>query len=203
MRVTSLQEWTWSQPENTPNVSFYFTHDRSIDVILNSQRGEGFVKQVFRLLLTGCAHGAGSVLDIGSNTGYYSMASAAHGCPVLAIDAQPGCRQWFEQARAANEANASRPRLFSHSRVRLVTQPVSSSGVPVEIDKWACWVMHKIDKRLRRRRQRASAAQEAMAAVATGSMAPPPPNCRTQSGRCALFGRPGNRERLTVCVWPG
>ena len=88
---TSLQRWSWSDDDSLDNVTFTITHDRSIDVILNNQRGEGFVKQVFRVLLSQCAiPGTGSVIDIGSNTGYYSMASAAHGCPVLAVDAQPG-----------------------------------------------------------------------------------------------------------------
>ena len=130
---TSLERWTWSQRKVGDAVPFVAIHDRSLDVILNkcapverecgsdrkladvrsasrarSQRGEGFGKQVFRLVLAGCTKaGAGSVLDIGANNGYYSMASAAHGCPVRASDAQPGCKQWLEAARAANHHNGN------------------------------------------------------------------------------------------------
>ena len=201
LQVSTLPPWTTNGNSFAANVSFVFTHDRSMDVILQNQRGEGFVKQVFRLLLsTGCktrAGGAGMVLDIGSNTGYYSMASAAHGCPVIAFDAQPGCKQWFEQARAANDQNHTRvggpeAAYFDAKRVRIITRPVSANPTPVEIDQWACWVMHKIDVRLqgRRRRRRAAVAMAAPRAASgsatanstlRGSMihhafsAPPPP----------------------------
>ena len=70
LQVSTLPPWTTNGNSFAANVSFVFTHDRSMDVILQNQRGEGFVKQVFRLLLsTGCktrAGGAGMVLDIGS-----------------------------------------------------------------------------------------------------------------------------------------
>ena len=81
LRETSLARWSWpggnssssvssvgsssSSTTTTGNVSFIIMHDRSIDVILNNQRGEGFVKQVFRRVLTSCtgtSAGAGSVL---------------------------------------------------------------------------------------------------------------------------------------------
>jgi hypothetical protein len=188
LQVTSLPAWS----NASEGVSFTFTHDRSMDVILQNQRGEGFVKQVFRYLLSyGCGtrvDGAGLVLDIGSNTGYYSMASAAHGCQVLAFDAQPGCKQWFEQARAANERNHSRmggpqAAYFDARRVGIVTRPVSANPTPIEIDQWACWVMHKIDVRLdgrRRRRRIQTANAEARAApavaVTNGLLSPSPPS---------------------------
>ena len=148
--------WTWLAPHGEARqLRFVVSHDRSIDVILNNQRGEGFVKQVFLATLAGCS-GSMAVLDIGSNTGYYSMLAAAHGCSVLAIDAQPGCAQWFEWARNANHANHSivGSQQFSARSVRIVTRPVSNSRAPVEVDKFSCWVMHKTDIRLRRRRPR-------------------------------------------------
>ena len=186
LMLTSLPRWTWSDNDAAGNVSFVMTHDRSIDVILNNQRGEGFVKQVFRLLLAGCKDGGGrSVIDIGSNTGYYSMASAAHGCSVVAIDAQPGCRPWFEWARSANAAaNSSHSThggvsFFDRSRVRLITQPLSSNRAPVEIDQWACWVMHKIDVRAKRRhRSWASPTTETVTPpklLVSAERKPPPP----------------------------
>ena len=211
---TQLPRWSWTADETGSNVSFVAMHDRSIDVILNNQRGEGFVKQVFRLLLAGCGKG-GTVIDIGSNTGYYSMASAAHGCPVLAIDAQPGCRQWFEAARAANDENATRtgaPSWFSRDRVRLITQPVSTNTQPVEIDMWACWVMHKIDVRVKRRRRRAGAISPPppASAHASSSQRPPPPppppplltdpDAHVQPGKLAL--RPIDGEKLMALLPP-
>ena len=47
---TALQRWSWSEQEeqSAGQVNFVAMHDRSIDVILNNQRGEGFVKQVSR-----------------------------------------------------------------------------------------------------------------------------------------------------------
>jgi hypothetical protein len=146
---TSLPRWSWVTDEGAVarlgSVHFVVMHDRSIDVILNNQRGEGFVKQVFRLVLMGCSS-AHTVVDVGANTGYYSMASAAFGCRVLAFDAQPGCRQWWEAARLANDANVTRANgvggpfsYFDTSRVKLVTRPVSAHPATVEIDQWACW----------------------------------------------------------------
>jgi hypothetical protein len=169
--------WTWLAPHGEARqLRFVVSHDRSIDVILNNQRGEGFVKQVFLATLAGCS-GSMTVLDIGSNTGYYSMLAAAHGCSVLAIDAQPGCAQWFEWARNANHANHSRvgSQQFSARSVRIVTRPVSNSRAPVEVDQFSCWVMHKTDIRLRRRRRRAAAAAAAAAAEAAEAAAAAPP----------------------------
>ena len=97
-------------------------HDESIDVILNDRRAEGFVKAIFRLACARCAPG-NIVLDIGANTGYYSMLAGAHGCSVLALDAQPGCAPFFESARDANVA-AGR---FGADRVRLIPRPVDDA----------------------------------------------------------------------------
>ena len=167
---TSLPRWAWhdTSTENPSTVDFVIMHDRSIDVILKNQRGEGFVKQVFRLVLANCSGvNAGIVVDIGTNTGYYAMASAAHGCPVAALDAQPGCSKWFEAARAANDANSTRagaPAFFSQRRVRLLPRPVSSNAALIEMDRYACWVMHKTDVRVRRRRRNPRLAGDAQVA---------------------------------------
>ena len=139
-------EWTWERPHgNAQNLRFIITHDRSQDVILNNQRGEGFVKSVFLHVLSACSD-VDHVLDVGSNTGYYSMLAAAHGCKVLAIDAQPGYKTWFEWAREANKANHSKvgSAQFSNGSVRLVTRPLSSEDKFVEIDAFSCWVMAKV-----------------------------------------------------------
>ena len=58
--------WTWQEPYGAnSHLPFVVSHDRSIDVILNNQRGEGFVKQVFLATLAGCTHSL-AVLDIGT-----------------------------------------------------------------------------------------------------------------------------------------
>ena len=203
--------WTWGAPfgaeGESDRVRFVVTHDRSIDVILNNQRGEGFVKHAFLAVLSGgvcaalpspasSASAPLTVLDIGANTGYYSMLSAAHGCRVLAVDAQPGCAQWFERARAANEANASRQSgaaAAAHNRyhsgaVRIITRPVSNSAARIEMDAYSCWVMHKTDVKLKRRRARraaarghrgAGAASDGRRARAAGS---PPATAREEYG---------------------
>ena len=215
LQMTTLPVWASKDNSSARTMSFVFTHDRSMDVILQNQRGEGFVKQVFRLLLAGgqgCSSSTpgipnATVLDIGSNTGYYSMASAAHGCLILAFDAQPGCRQWFEWARSANHDNATRAggvSFYRRDRVRIITRPVSFNAAPVEIDRYACWVMHKIDVRLRRRRRRAaSGTPSTRTEESAGSVAASTPARRhrqstangsevelvTQSGRKVLEGR--------------
>jgi len=176
------------------------------------------VKQVFRLVLMGCSS-AHTVVDVGANTGYYSMASAAFGCRVLAFEAQPGCRQWWEAARLANDANVTRANgvggpfsYFDTSRVKLVTRPVSAHPATVEIDQWACWVMHKIDQRLRRRQRRrhgvddASPPASALASVSGPPPPPPPPplavdpEAHARPGKLAL--RPIGAAELTALLAP-
>ena len=150
---TSVPAWSWNYSWTAPygdgdgrQTRFVVSHDRSIDVIMNNQRGEGFVKQVFiASLSTGCQHPGSpalEVVDIGSNTGYYSMLAAAHGCTVLAVDAQPGCAQWFDWARSANDANYSRlgSQQYSKAAVRMIIRPISNGNTPVEMDAYSCWV---------------------------------------------------------------
>ena len=197
--------WTWLAPHGEARqLRFVVSHDRSIDVILNNQRGEGFVKQVFLATLAGCS-GSMTVLDIGSNTGYYSMLAAAHGCSVLAIDAQPGCAQWFEWARNANHANHSRvgSQQFSARSVRIVTRPVSNSRAPVEVDQFSCWVMHKTDIRLRRRRRRAAAAAAAAAAEAAEAAAAAPPAAGEAVGNGKVAAHPLGFTELGALLSPG
>lgn len=170
--------WSWEDPTGgAPQLRFVVMHDRSIDVILNNHRGEGFVKQVFLAVLQGCAGGRQAraaakthadveheqpprqhelpplVLDVGANTGYYSMLSGAHHCAVLAVDAQPGCAQWFEAARRANRHNESRAdgHYFSRRSMRLVTRPLGRGRKPIDMDAHSCWVMHKTDVHVRGR----------------------------------------------------
>ena len=148
--------WTFASPSiGASSVEFIVMHDRSIDVILNDQRGEGFVKQVFSAVLTDqcLTNPPATVIDIGANTGYYSMLSAAHGCAVVAIDAQPGCSKWFEAARSANEANSSHGSMrFAPSSVKMVNRPVRKGNAKIDMDMYSCWVMHKSDVRVHSKR---------------------------------------------------
>ena len=213
---TSVPEWSWNwswtRPNGAESVDFITINDRSIDVILNNERGEGFVKQVFLAVLLGCStvHAPPLVLDIGANVGYYSMLSAAHGCAVLAVDAQPGCAQWFESARAANAGNVSSLRApadvrsvrsdrFARSSIRLVTRPISSSPTPIEIDAYSCWVMHKTDIRLRRRRRKRAVAT--VTAAAAGGAAVPADDFGLPQGRVAALPL-GARELIALTAAP-
>ena len=153
---TQLPRWSWTADETGSNVSFVAMHDRSIDVILNNQRGEGFVKQVFRLCLRAAAKAAPLLILVRILAIIpWQAPHTAVRCSLLTHSpaAANGLRR-----RAANDENATHtgaPSWFSRDRVRLITQPVSTNTQPVEIDMWACWVMHKIDVRVKRRRRRA------------------------------------------------
>jgi FkbM family methyltransferase len=143
--TTSLPSWSW-QPETPQTLSFTVVQDEHTDVILRDGRAEGFVKAVFRLACSSCASaGQHIVMDIGANTGYYSMLAGAHGCSVLALDAQPGCAPWFESARLANVAAGH----FGADRVRIITRPVDDAAALVDVTADSCWVMHKTTKRAR------------------------------------------------------
>ena len=122
------------------NISFFSVHDSSAGVIVQGNRGEALVVDVFRLLAHRCAEVDGGrghhVLDIGANLGFYSMLAGAHGCRVTAFEPQPGCAKYFHAARRRNN--------FSVAEVRLVPHPLGPGGstrAPVVIDAFSCWSM--------------------------------------------------------------
>ena len=117
--LETVPRWSWPG-EAATNTSFYVAHSRGLRFVQTDARGEGFVKDVFRLLASGCATDASppTIVDVGANTGYYSMLASVFGCPVIAFEPQPGCLRSFELARARNRLGIA--------RVRYVPQPLSS-----------------------------------------------------------------------------
>lgn len=125
---------------------FVVADDESTQYILSSQRGEAFVKAVFRLICSRCLarrpragvgpsstflplSKAATIVDIGANSGYYSLLAAAHGCQVLAFDPQPGCNVRFEAAVAAS----------NFTRLQLVKRPVGPPAL-TSVPMWGCEV---------------------------------------------------------------
>ena len=90
----SLLNVTWLRRDSLENLTFTVVHDRSLDVVLQDGRGEGFVKDVFSAVCPACrsshAKATPLLLDIGANTGFYTMLAGAYGCSAVAFDAQPG-----------------------------------------------------------------------------------------------------------------
>ena len=132
----TMPRWSLDGAPKNTNISFFAVHDSSGGVILQGNRGEALVVDVFRLLTRRCADdGEGHVLDIGANLGFYSMLAGAHGCRVTAFEPQPGCRNYFQAARARNN--------FSEEAVRLISHPLGGHGESgqVVIDAFSCWSM--------------------------------------------------------------
>ena len=73
--LDTVPRWSFSATNvfSTTNVSFHVSRSPGLKFLLTDARGEGFVKDVFRLLASGCATEAtpATIVDIGANTGYY------------------------------------------------------------------------------------------------------------------------------------
>ena len=134
--LDSVPRWSWPG-EAVSNVSFYVARSRGLKFMQTDARGEGFVKDVFRLMASGCATEASpaTIIDIGANTGYYSMLAAVFGCPVIAFEPQPGCRPSFEAARVRNA--------LGESRVRYIPKPVSNRTALIEVPNRGCAVTNQ------------------------------------------------------------
>ena len=140
--LDTVPRWSWpgDAPRSSPrpeNVSFYVSRSPGLKFLLTDARGEGFVKDVFRLLASGCSHEASpaTIVDIGANTGFYSMLAAAMGCTVIAFEPQPGCRPSFEAARVRNA--------LGQNKVRYIPKPVSSRAAVIEVPSRGCAVTNQ------------------------------------------------------------
>jgi FkbM family methyltransferase len=140
--LDTVPRWSWpgeasSSPGPELNVSFYVSRSRGLKFVQTDARGEGFVKDVFRLMASGCTTEASpaTIVDIGANTGYYSMLAAVFGCPVIAFEPQPGCWPSFEAARVRNA--------LGQSKVRYIPKPVSSRAAVIEVPSRGCAVTNQ------------------------------------------------------------
>eukprot|EP00964_Phaeocystis_antarctica_P062595 scaffold37521_cov75-Phaeocystis_antarctica.AAC.1 len=169
--LDTVPRWSWpgaasSSPGPELNVSFYVSRSRGLKFVQTDARGEGFVKDVFRLMASGCATEASpaTIVDIGANTGYYSMLAAVFGCPVIAFEPQPGCRPSFEAARVRNALSERKvrhnpnpnpnpnsnpnPNLDPNpdpnpDQVRYIPRPVSSRAAVIEVPSRGCAVTNQ------------------------------------------------------------
>ena len=97
LSLVSLPRWQWNASRPSENVSFYAVTDDSTQVLLRGHRGEGLVMDVFRILGRRCVRASQppTVLDIGTNLGFYSFLAAAHGCRTVSYEPQPGCAKYY------------------------------------------------------------------------------------------------------------
>ena len=74
-----IPRWSWPGEPAPSNFSFHVARSRGLKFMKTDSRGEGFVKDVFRLLGSGYAteHEPATMVDIGANTGYYAMLATA------------------------------------------------------------------------------------------------------------------------------
>jgi FkbM family methyltransferase len=80
-------------------------HPNSIDYVVNSQQ-ETSVSSILIPIASSCSSSAPQlVIDMGTNEGLYSMASAALGCTVLTFDPQAMCIDIFKRALLSFKEN--------------------------------------------------------------------------------------------------
>ena len=96
----------------------YIVNDWSAEWVLKESHSEAMVTRVFRRLASDCADRDRLIVDVGANSGYYSLVSAALGCQVLAFEPQPGCQKRLAEAIKINGF---------HEAMRFVPRPV---GLP-------------------------------------------------------------------------
>ena len=79
-------------------VRLYIVNDWSAEWVLQESHSEYAVTRIFRRLASDCADRDTLILDVGANSGYYSLLSAALGCQVVAFEPQPGCHTRLKAA---------------------------------------------------------------------------------------------------------
>ena len=96
-------------------VRLYIVDDWSAEWVLKESHSEAMVTRVFRRLASECFGRDRVIVDVGANSGYYSLMSAALGCQVIAFEPQPGCHKRLNAAIQIN---------FFHEAMRYVPRPV-------------------------------------------------------------------------------
>jgi FkbM family methyltransferase len=115
---------------NGSTVRMYIVDDWSAEWVLQESHSESMVTRIFRRLASDCTNRDNIIVDVGANSGYYSLLSAALGCQVVAFEPQPGCHL---RVKAAIQLN-----LF-HEAIRLVPRPVGlPQRAPVVVKPYGC-----------------------------------------------------------------
>ena len=96
MRSHSVVRW------NATAVRLYIVDDWSAEWVLQESHSESMVTRVFRRLASECVGRDRVIVDVGANSGYYSLMSAALGCQVVAFEPQPGCQKRLDEAIRIN-----------------------------------------------------------------------------------------------------
>ena len=115
---------------NGSAVRLYIVDDWSAEWVLQESHSEYAVTRIFRRLASDCADRDRLIVDVGANSGYYSLLSAAMGCLVVAFEPQRGCHT---RLKAAIQLNG-----FYHA-MRLVPHPVGlPQRAPVDVSAYGC-----------------------------------------------------------------
>ena len=111
-------------------VRLYIVNDWSAEWVLQESHSEYAVTRIFRRLASDCADRDTLILDVGANSGYYSLLSAALGCQVVAFEPQPGCHTRLKAAIQLNRF---------HDAMRFVPRPVGlPQGALVDVSVHGC-----------------------------------------------------------------
>ena len=111
-------------------VRLYIVDDWSAEWVLKESHSEGMVNRVFRRLASDCVNRDKLIVDVGANSGYYSLVSAALGCQVVAFEPQPGCHKRLNAAIQIN---------FFHEAMRYVPRPVGfQQGTILGVNPYGC-----------------------------------------------------------------
>ena len=120
----------WNASSDDDAVRLYIVDDWSAEWVLQESHSEYAVARIFRRLASDCVKRDRLVLDVGANSGYYALLSAALGCQVVAFEPQPGCHT---RLKAAIQINAF------HEAMRLVPRPVGfPQRAPVGVSPYNC-----------------------------------------------------------------
>jgi FkbM family methyltransferase len=132
LRTHSIQRWPGGGPEHR----VWLVDDWAHAWIFGENNGERLVLRAVHRAASGCPpNGDGALmLDIGANTGSYSILAAALGCRAIAFEPQPGCRKRLKAAAAAAQQHAGVRR-----RVHVVPHPVGRvAGQPLRAPERGC-----------------------------------------------------------------
>ena len=102
-RLRSHDVVRWGEEgKDVEGVPVVVADDWGTSWVVGEHHHEAFVKRFVRYGASGCRNGDMLVLDVGANSGYFSMISAALGCRVYAFELQAGCIELLKALVHAN-----------------------------------------------------------------------------------------------------
>ena len=124
LRTHSIQRWPGGPAE--PEHRLRLVDDWAYAWVFGENNGERLVLRAVHRAASACpAGGDGALmLDIGANTGSYSILAAALGCRAIAFEPQPGCRKRLRAAAAQHAGVRRRLHVVPHPVGRVAGQPL-------------------------------------------------------------------------------